>query len=418
MIKFRPNIAANIVIANEKLAKNILDELNEYIADYSFVSEKDFCELLYDYTDGEIDIPRNYQMKCFGWTDLSEAVILPRTNARVSLCLPRSRPIDEKIVDKMEFEMLRVDERTAQRVFCIGDIEYLEVMARLQSYQKSYEYADLNHILHNTSRLQLIDADVITYDYCPDGVRFRYEDHLDYGTIYDGKNTVEKVLLIIRNLADLVEKAIGDKRKEDIMLNDTNLEIGRIFEELQKIGGSMSVETSGGYDGVAHIDLPLYSLDSIKFRSPGMPPFNENTSSKRVTIPMVSRVDTYNNKVVKVTFMDGTFTKAVCSENDEFNLDVGISICLTKRMLHKDSHESTKMYANMMHDVHKKMEENEKKREEEKARVAKEKSDRRKANLKRAAKNLKAKQEQIDIQRTAFVEAMREAKMTLGDDGK
>lgn len=227
-----------------------------------------------------------------------------------------------------------------------------------------------------------------------------------------------KDLFISIGLADLVEKAIGNKRKEDIMLNNANLEIGRIFEELQKIGGSMSVETSVGYDGVAHIDLPLYNLSCIKFRSPGMPPFNENTSSKRVSIPMVSRVDTYNNKVVKVTFMDGTFTKAVCSENDEFNLDVGISICLTKRMLHKDSHESTKRYANMMHDVHKKMEENEKKREEEKARVAKEKSDRRKANLKRAAKNLKAKQEQIDIQRTAFVEAMREAKMTLGDDGK
>lgn len=313
------------------------------------------------------------------------------------------------------------DKQRAQKVFCIDDKEYLEVVARLQSYQKSYEYVDLIHILHNTSRLQCNYADVIAYEYYRDDMRFRYEDHLDYSTIYDGKNTVEKVLLIIRSLANLVENAVYDhKRKENIMLNNTNLEIGRIFEELHKVGGSMSVETSGGYDGVVHIDLPLYSLDSIKFRSPGMSPFNENTSllSKRFQIPFVSRVDTYNNKVVKVTFMDGTFTKAVCSENDEFNLDVGISICLTKRMLHKDSHESTKMYANMMHDVHKKMEENEKKREEEKARVAKEKSDRRKANLKRAAKNLKAKQEQIDIQRTAFVEAMREATIALGDDGK
>ena len=44
-------------------------------------------------------------------------------------------------------------------------------------------------------------------------------------------------------------------------------------------------------------------------------------------------VKTYNNKVVKVEFADGTFEKAVCQDGDTFDLDMGITVCLCKRLL-------------------------------------------------------------------------------------
>lgn len=39
------------------------------------------------------------------------------------------------------------------------------------------------------------------------------------------------------------------------------------------------------------------------------------------------------NKVVKVTFDDNTFEKAVCHEDDQFSLETAITICITKHLL-------------------------------------------------------------------------------------
>ena len=39
------------------------------------------------------------------------------------------------------------------------------------------------------------------------------------------------------------------------------------------------------------------------------------------------------NKVVKVTFDDNTFEKAVCHEDDQFSLETAITICMTKHLL-------------------------------------------------------------------------------------
>lgn len=38
------------------------------------------------------------------------------------------------------------------------------------------------------------------------------------------------------------------------------------------------------------------------------------------------------NKVVRVTFNDGTFEKAICHEEDMFNLDTAIGVCIAKRL--------------------------------------------------------------------------------------
>lgn len=50
-------------------------------------------------------------------------------------------------------------------------------------------------------------------------------------------------------------------------------------------------------------------------------------------LPEVTDVQIINNKVVILTFADGTTTKSVTDEADEFVLETGISICLMKRIL-------------------------------------------------------------------------------------
>jgi hypothetical protein len=125
-------------------------------------------------------------------------------------------------------------------------------------------------------------------------------------------------------------------------------------------------------------------------------------------LPPVKKVEVYNNRVVKVTFIDDTFTKSVCSENDAFDLDVGITICTLKRLLGTNSDNATKQYSKFIKHVHKVMEENALKEDAEKARKASEKAKRRKIELKKAAEKLKAKEEQIDIQKQAYIRAMRE----------
>ena len=53
----------------------------------------------------------------------------------------------------------------------------------------------------------------------------------------------------------------------------------------------------------------------------------------REIIPEVTDVEVINNCVTILTFADGTKEKAVLDKQDIFNLEQGISICLTKKLL-------------------------------------------------------------------------------------
>lgn len=123
-------------------------------------------------------------------------------------------------------------------------------------------------------------------------------------------------------------------------------------------------------------------------------------------IPFIDRVETYNDRVVKVTFIDGTFTKSVCSENDIFDLDVGITICLMKRWLGKDGN---RLYNNLIRKVHKRMDQKERLAEREKKLRAEMREKERKMKAKREAKKEKARKEQIEIQKQAYIEALKAA---------
>lgn len=92
--------------------------------------------------------------------------------------------------------------------------------------------------------------------------------------------------------------------------------------------------------------------------------------------PEIIDVKTINNKVVIVTFIDGTQTKAVCDKDDTFNLEVGIGICITKRLMSNNEQTGNSMFNKTIKNALKVMKRNEqlektrKEIEEEEKRIA------------------------------------------------
>lgn len=76
-------------------------------------------------------------------------------------------------------------------------------------------------------------------------------------------------------------------------------------------------------------------------------------------VPEIVDVKTINDKVVIVTFIDGTQTKAVCDKDDVFNLEVGIGICITKRLMSNDEQTGNSMFNKTIRNALKVMKRNE-----------------------------------------------------------
>lgn len=132
----------------------------------------------------------------------------------------------------------------------------------------------------------------------------------------------------------------------------------------------------------------------------------EKKEEKRMRIS-ITGVNSYNDRVVIVRFSDGTFTKSVCSEKDTFDLDIGISLCLLKKMM---SDVGAGSYSNLIRRIHKMMDDKEKDRKQalaDKAERRKLQEERHQHNVAKAAK--KAKETYGDAIREAVAEAMKEA---------
>lgn len=101
------------------------------------------------------------------------------------------------------------------------------------------------------------------------------------------------------------------------------------------------------------------------------------------------------DKVVQVIFVDGTSEKAVCSENDTFSLETGITICIAKKLL-----GGTKSYNKTIRDALKTMKQNrktEKESEERNEQIA----------LKRQKEAEKRRERKIKLQEEAYYRAMK-----------
>lgn len=130
-------------------------------------------------------------------------------------------------------------------------------------------------------------------------------------------------------------------------------------------------------------------------------------------IPAVKDVKVIGDSVVIMYFADGTTEKAVLNKEDTFSLEQGISICLTKKMLSMISEDSGSSVYNKLVEhclnVYKnnrqaEQDETQKKiADKEAAKKFKEKLDRKKAR--KAAEKREA---QIEIQKEAYLRAMKE----------
>ncbi len=315
------------------------------------------------------------------------------------------------------------DKKAVRAYKVFGTIQYDAIVEELKTKQRFFHFVDLIDIFDNA----FIDVDpkyctrVYTYKKNNSIVAYAMED-CEWKNSLTEMTHIKICCHIVMELAKKYTEAYFEHYKEELKME--NNDFNTFARNIARFGGSITIETCVGECGYARIDIPLDRLHNFKVCATPTPgseflrkEFNIGYLKTR-ELPAVSRVDVYNGRVVKVTFMDGTFTKSVCSENDMFDLDVGISICLAKRMLNKDTKEANKVYNNLMRDIHKRMVENMKRKEQEKEQKLKEKELNRKENLKKAAKNLKRKQEQIDIQKTAIIEALREDRNRNGDDRK
>lgn len=109
-----------------------------------------------------------------------------------------------------------------------------------------------------------------------------------------------------------------------------------------------------------------------------------------------------SNKVVEVTFADGTKEKSVCREPDVFSLESAISICISKKVMGGSS-----AYNNAVRRGMKVYEDKQKKEAAEKAeqeRIEKKRAKRLAYKERRAAKR---REEQIAIQAEAYLRAMK-----------
>lgn len=119
------------------------------------------------------------------------------------------------------------------------------------------------------------------------------------------------------------------------------------------------------------------------------------------------------NKVVEVTFADGTKEKSVCREPDVFSLESAISICISKKIIGGSS-----AYNNAVKRGMKVYEDKQKKKEAEKVeqkRIEKKRAKRLAYKERRAVKmaeeekqkKMREREEQITIQTEAYLRAMK-----------
>ena len=188
-------------------------------------------------------------------------------------------------------------------------------------------------------------------------------------------------------------------------LEEYNIDLGDPFgEKTVYIKTPMRLE-----DFDMPINMNMYAMSDEICELLGLTTKTPEKKSKWIEgLPAVKKVEVYNNRVVKVTFIDGTFTKSVCSENDIFDLDVGITVCAMKRLLGTSSENATREYNRFMNHAHAVMERDAREKAEAKAQKEADKAKKRKIELKMAAKKLKAKEELIDIQKQAIIRAHQE----------
>lgn len=170
--------------------------------------------------------------------------------------------------------------------------------------------------------------------------------------------------------------------------------------------GDMGITTGGSLNDADISNVLFDRIGNITFQH--MIPFPYAMPNN--ISHFVKSIQVYNNRVVKLTFIDDTVSTAVCSAADEFSLETGISICLTKRMLDTDQKRGSSQYNKMIKSLLNKYE----KQQQDELEKAKEKLRKKlkwqKAREKKELRRKRKEERTIEMQKEAYIRAMNELK--------
>lgn len=129
-----------------------------------------------------------------------------------------------------------------------------------------------------------------------------------------------------------------------------------------------------------------------------------HSTGDKLIMPDIKDVKVYQNTVI-VIFADNTKTKAVLDPEDNYSLEQGISICITKKLLGEDG---SNIYNKLIKRALNVIKKNKNAAEADEKKKAEEKAKKKAAAERNKKKKLKKKEEAIEIQKEAYIRAMRE----------
>lgn len=120
-------------------------------------------------------------------------------------------------------------------------------------------------------------------------------------------------------------------------------------------------------------------------------------------VPDIKDVTVHQNRVVIVEFVDGTTEKAVLHPSDQFSVEQGISICITKRLVGGSS-----IYNKLIDRAVKVMINNDAERTKKAKAEDERKEYNKKRNERKARRKAERREEYIETQKEAYIRALKE----------
>lgn len=142
--------------------------------------------------------------------------------------------------------------------------------------------------------------------------------------------------------------------------------------------------------------------------SPEQIVYTSDDGVSTAVMPKITDVKVIKEKVVIVSFSDGTQEKSVCSEGDVFSVENGVTICLMKKLLADKCHveSGTSIYNKLVKMAMKEVGASEKKKQEEKEKIRAEKRARKETHDKESKKKRDNRKYLIDICAEALKKAI------------
>lgn len=181
------------------------------------------------------------------------------------------------------------------------------------------------------------------------------------------------------------------------ILYDPDCEVYNLKIDTNDVNGIVSLKNDNNCNVTCDLySTPLYVMNSANANSTIL---NKNIL-KFINVKDVEVI--VPNKVVKVTFEDGLYEKTVCHEDDVFDLEIAITICMLKHVLGGTANYN-KMIKNIIRNYSKKLKEEEENKEIAERKLAKSIRNHAKRQNKRAEKEATARELRIREQAEAII---------------